>query len=325
MVPFVSPLSGRPLQRIGNVLDDGSGEQFSIVDDIPRFVSSDNYASHFGLEWTLHARTQLDSIAAVSRDRLERCLGLPLEQLRGKTVLEVGCGAGRFTELMVSAGALVHAIDLSMAVDVNRKNIGSPPNYVVAQADLRRPPFPQSSFDFVIALGVLQHTPSPEESVRALWSLVRPSGSLVVDHYTWTVSLATKLAPLYRFAVKRLPPAAARKRTDRFVDVFFPLHWAVRHFYPGQIILSRISPCLVYFRAYPDLSKEQHRDLCRLDTFDSLTDQYKHIRTAREIRRLLAGLPQSEHVVAYRAGNGVEARAQKRAGVARPSHGSEPS
>jgi SAM-dependent methyltransferase len=316
MIPFVSPLSGRPLQRVGNVLEDGNGEEFSIVDDIPRFVAAENYASHFGLEWTIHARTQLDSIADVSRARLERCLGTPLSGLRGKTVLEVGCGAGRFTEFLVGAGALVHAIDLSTAVDVNRKNIGSPPNYVVAQADLRRPPFPSRSFDFVIALGVLQHTPSPEDSVRALWSFVRPSGSLVIDHYTWTVSLATKLAPLYRLMVKRLPPEAARTRTDRLVDVFFPLHWAVRHLDPAQILLSRISPCLVYFRTYPHLSKEQHRELCRLDTFDSLTDQYKHIRTTSEIRRLLAGLPESEHIVAYRDGNGVEARAQKRA----PAH-----
>jgi SAM-dependent methyltransferase len=313
MIPFISPLSGRPLQRIGDVLDDGFGDQFSVVDDIPRFVSSDNYARHFGLEWTIHARAQLDTIVNASHERLERCLGVPLAQMCGKTVLEVGCGAGRFTELLVSAGALVHAIDLSAAVDVNRKNIGPQPNYVVAQADLRRSPFPPRSFDFVIALGVLQHTPSPENSVRALWTLVRPSGTLVMDHYTWTLSLATKLAPLYRLLIKRLPPDAARQRTDRLVELFFPLHWAVRRFYPAQMLLSRVSPCLFYFRAFPHLSKDQHRELCRLDTFDSLTDQYKHIRTRGEIRRLLANLPESEHVVTYRAGNGIEARTRRRA------------
>jgi SAM-dependent methyltransferase len=313
MIPFVSPMSGRSLQRIGDVLDGGHGEQYSIVDDIPRFVPSEDYASHFGLEWTLHARTQLDSITNVSHERLQRCLAMPLSALRGKTVLEVGCGAGRFTELMVGAGALVHALDLSRAVDVNRKNIGARPNYVVAQADLRLPPFPAGAFDVVVALGVLQHTPSPEESVRALWTLVKPGGTLVIDHYTWTVSLATKLAPLYRLAIKRLAPDAARRVTDQLVELFFPLHWAVRRVYIAQMLLSRISPCLVYFRTYPNLSKEQHRDLCRLDTFDSLTDQYKHIRTVGEIHRLLAGLPLSEQVVASRGGNGVEARANKRA------------
>jgi SAM-dependent methyltransferase len=326
MIPFISPSSGRRLQRVGSLLHDGDGEQFPIVGDIPRFVSSENYAQYFGLEWKLHARTQLDSATGtqISRVRLERCLGMPLSALAGKTVVEVGCGAGRFTELLVNAGALVHAVDLSAAVEVNRANIGERPNYVVAQADLRRPPFPAEAFDVVLALGVLQHTPSPEESIQALWRLAKPGGVLVIDHYTWTVSLVTKLAPLYRLAVKRLSPMKARKATDWLVDVFFPLHWSVRHMYVAQMVISRISPCLVYFRAYPALSKEQHRDLCRLDTYDSLTDQYKHIRSARSIRRLLTSLPGSEAVVAYRAGNGVEARVRKRAAPRDPStqHGS---
>ena len=314
MIPFISPTSGRQLERSGNVLESGAGEQFSIVDEIPRFVSSDNYASHFGHQWKLHALTQLDSSTGtrISRDRLERCLGAPLSVLSGKTVLEVGCGAGRFTELMVGAGALVHAVDLSVAVEANRQNVGSHPNYVVAQADLRRLPFPRESFDVVVALGMLQHTPSPEESVRALWPFVKPGGCLVIDHYTWTLSLVTKLASLYRPAVKRLPPPAAKKVTDWLVDLFFPLHWSVRRVYLAQMLLSRVSPCLVYFRTYPGLSKQQHRDLCRLDTFDSLTDQYKRLRTTGQIRRLLGRLPGSSQVVAYRAGNGVEARVMKR-------------
>jgi 2-polyprenyl-3-methyl-5-hydroxy-6-metoxy-1,4-benzoquinol methylase len=85
---------------------------------------------------------------------------------------------------MVEAGAFTHALDLSIAVDANRRNIGYRSNYVVAQADLRKPPFLPGSFEFVLALGMIQHTPSPEETIKALYELVQPGGCLC-----WTTTL----------------------------------------------------------------------------------------------------------------------------------------
>ena len=127
MVGFVSPRTGAPLRLDGEVLVSPMGERVPIVRSIPRFVPSESYTAAFGLQWNLHSQTQLDSRtgATLSRDRLERCLGRPLRDLAGLRVLEAGCGAGRFTELLVNAGALVHAVDMSSAVDANRRNIGA--------------------------------------------------------------------------------------------------------------------------------------------------------------------------------------------------------
>jgi SAM-dependent methyltransferase len=312
LLSYVSPASGLPLRRDGDALVSDQNERYPIVREIPRFVSSEGYAASFGHEWNVHALTQLDSETgtSITRARLERCLGTSLDELRGRRVFEAGCGAGRFTELLVGAGALVHATDLSTAVDANRANIGSAENYAVAQADLRRPPYPPGSFEIVLCLGVLQHTPKPEESIRALWRFVRPGGQLVIDHYTWSLSRVTKLAWLYRAYLKRLPPERAKALTDRLVDVFFPLHWAVRHHFAAQALLSRISPCQVYFRALPELSKEQHFEFARLDTFDTLTDRYKHLRTARQIRTTLESLGAVD-IEVWHGGNGVEARCRR--------------
>src|SRR5258708_27532803 len=153
MVGFVSPRTGAPLWPDGNALVSVAGERVPMVRGIPRFVLSDNYAEAFGLQWNLHSHTQLDSHtgARLSEQRLVRCAGMPLSQFAGLRVLEAGCGAGRFTELLVGAGALVHSIDLSAAaVDTNRRNIGAPPNYAIAQADIRALPFPAGVFDVVI-------------------------------------------------------------------------------------------------------------------------------------------------------------------------------
>ena len=78
-------------------------------------------------------------------------------------VLEVGSGAGRFTEILLKHGAIVHSIDYSNAVDANAINNGHHENLTLVQADIRRIPFPKAIYDYVVCLGVIQHTPNSEE------------------------------------------------------------------------------------------------------------------------------------------------------------------
>ena len=70
---------------------------------IPSFVEDESYVSAFGLQWLMHAKTQLDSHTGltITRDRLSRMFGELYSQLDSKVVLEAGCGAGRFTEILL--------------------------------------------------------------------------------------------------------------------------------------------------------------------------------------------------------------------------------
>jgi SAM-dependent methyltransferase len=316
MGPLVDPATGQPLEPRGDALV-APAATYPVRDGIPRFVKDEGYAASFGHEWLLHSRTQLDTQTGhpYSRERLERCLGEPVTALAGRRVLEAGAGAGRFTELLVAAGALVHAIDMSNAVVVNRANVGDAANYCVAQADLLAPPFPRESFDLVLCLGVLQHTPFPELGMAALWQMVSPGGMLVLDHYTWSLARATKLDALLRPFIKRLPPERARQLTDRIVAALFPLHWALRDVTVlgapiPQMVLGRVSPLHFYYRRFPALTREEHLDLSRLDTFDHLADRYKRLRTCSQIRAALAALGADE-IAVWKGGNGVEARCRK--------------
>lgn len=311
MLNFISPISGQPLYQEGDFLV-AHAERFPVIGGIPRFVNPDNYANPFGFQWKQHRQTQLDSYSGVpiSRMRLERCLGGSVSELKGQLVLEAGCGAGRFTEILVEAGAFIHAVDLSLAVEANFENIGSQPNYRIAQADILALPFESEAFDVVICLGVLQHLPSPETGLRSLWNSLKPGGLLVIDHYTPALSLITRFINIYRLPIRKLPPNRARKIVDTLVNIFFPLHWGARRFYLVELILSRISPCIFHFHSYPELSREQHYDWSRLDSFDYLTDYYKHLRTVRQIRQFLTKLG-AEEIVTRRGGNGVEARCRK--------------
>lgn len=318
---FRDPVTRGPLALAtdGCSLVGADGAAYPIVAGIPRFVTSEDYTANFGLEWTIHRRTQLDSATGrdFSRQRLERCLGTRVEQLAGQAVLEAGCGAGRFTEVLVGAGARVHAFDMSRAVEANKANIGDTGQYCIAQASVYEMPFEPASFDCVVALGMIQHTPDPERAMAALYDMVRPGGRLVLDHYRWTLKYFLRVMPWVRLLLKNVDGPKAKAWCDRMTRICFPLHWAVRRRPLAARVIRVVSPC-----AMPDssslpmldaLGRENSFDWLALDTFDALTDRYKHLRTPGEIHRTLAGLGAVDISIAI-GGNGVEASCTKPAG-----------
>jgi 2-polyprenyl-3-methyl-5-hydroxy-6-metoxy-1,4-benzoquinol methylase len=283
---------------------------------IPRMISqAKNYTDAFGLQWKIYRKTQLDSYTktTLSLDRARRCLGEEcwkmLHRRPRSDVLEVGCGAGRFTEVLISTGAFVTSIDLSSAVEANQENFPQDQHHRILQADLLRLPFAPGQYDVVFCLGVLQHTPNPEEAIKRLYAQVTTAGWLIIDHYSYSLSHFTKSAPLFRRILRRMPPEKGLKWTERLVEIFFPLHRAARKSRIAQALLSRVSPVLSYYHALP-LNDDLQRRWSLLDTHDSLTDWYKHFRTKGQIRRVLEGLGGVEIWCQY-GGNGVEARCRR--------------
>jgi 2-polyprenyl-3-methyl-5-hydroxy-6-metoxy-1,4-benzoquinol methylase len=280
---------------------------------IPRFVGAGTYADHFGAQWQRFRLTQLDSYTGFnfSRERLRRCLGSAIpDAVAGRRVLECGCGAGRFTEILLAGGATVTSIDLSAAVESNAVTFPPSACHRIAQADILSLPFREQSFDLVLCLGVVQHTPNPERTIAALYDQVAPGGTLVIDHHTFSIGWYTKTAPLFRQWLKRLHPVAAFAVTDRLVNALLPLHKRVARIPILRSVVARISPVLSYYVAYPQLSDALHREWALLDTHDVLTDHYKHFRTARSIRRTMERLGM-QSVWCELGGNGVEARGRR--------------
>jgi len=295
------------------------GCSFPLVNDIPRFVPSDNYASAFGLQWNEYRTTQLDSHTGltISRDRLTRLLGGSLEVVSGKMVLEAGCGAGRFSEILLEAGAHLQAVDLSTAVEANYANCCHFPHYSVCQASILELPFAPEQFDIVICIGVIQHTPNPEETMAALCRQLKQGGMLVIDHYTYGYA-STLSRRMLRALLLKTPKTFSLDFCKTLTNLLWPLHklfWKMRTLPLFPRIRSyfiRLSPIVDYHDAYPQLGPERLRIWATLDTHDTLTDYYKHLRSADEIERALSaqGMIQIEAVY---AGNGVEARAYRTA------------
>jgi 2-polyprenyl-3-methyl-5-hydroxy-6-metoxy-1,4-benzoquinol methylase len=298
------PRSGEPLRldqeqrREGRVyagwlISEGSENRYPIREFIPRFVPESNYADNFGLQWNKFRLTQLDSFTGVpiSANRFWKATGWSADQIRGKWVLDAGCGAGRFAQVALEAGANVIALDYSTAVDACYTNLKDHRNLHVVQGDLYSLPFTPHSFDFVYSLGVLQHTPDVARAFNGLPRMVRSGGQICVDFYekSWKSAFLPKywLRPITRRLPKQLLFATlestvpAGLRASRFMG---------RVPFLGQY-LTRIVPVANYEGILP-LNEKQHLEWSLLDTFDWLSPEYDHPQTAKTVLRWMerAGL-----------------------------------
>ena len=178
-----------------------------IRSSIPRFVRGDGYTRSFSFEWNIHAKTQLDSASGLKRseEQFQERLDVPLEWLKGKLVLDTGCGSGRYAEIAAKNGAEVIGIDLSDSVDAARKNLRQWSNVHLIQADLFSLPFAPETFDFIYSFGVLHHTPDCAAAFRQLPRLLKPGGKLSIFVYSSYNKAIVYSSAIWRSLTTRMP------------------------------------------------------------------------------------------------------------------------
>src|SRR5262249_31175049 len=105
---------------------------------------------------------------------------LPFDTLEGRAVLEIGCGMGLHSELLVRAGARVTAIDISdTSVDATRRRLALKGlSATVCQMDARALEFSADSFDFVWSWGVIHHSAQTAVILREIHRVLRPGAEV---------------------------------------------------------------------------------------------------------------------------------------------------
>ncbi len=243
-----------------------------------RFVAPENYAGSFGFQWQRYARTQLDDAQSrESENDFRRKTGLTAAELKGKVVLDVGCGMGRFAEVATRWGARVVGIDLSAAAEVAARNLADR-EFVALQADVFALPFAPGSFDYIYSIGVLHHTPNCEQAVKTLPQYLKPGGTLAV----WLYSAYN---PWYRFSdlYRRFTPRMPAKMLHGILRVVVPVVNGVDsalRWLPG---IGRPLSGLVRYVA--PVNRNAKRQWRVLDTFDWYSPKYQSKHTYEEVFR----------------------------------------
>jgi SAM-dependent methyltransferase len=246
----------------------GCGTVVPVIRGIPRFVASDAYVGSFSFEWNRHKKTQLDDLTCrESEATFREKTGLTPEQVAGRLVLDVGCGMGRFADVVERWGGRVVGVDLSLAVEAAFANLGDRANVRILQADLFHLPFSPGAFDIVYSIGVLHHTPDCEKACRAILRFVRPGGRACI----WVYG---KMGPWERFArmYRRVTVKMPKRLLHALCQIAIPWHHVCR--------LPVIGPLL--WTVLP-VSKHPNPDWRVLDTFDWYSPKYQSLHTFPEV------------------------------------------
>lgn len=262
----------------------------SVHDGVLDFVdaAADDYCENFGEQWNRFRQIQLDSVSAksISRDRFLAETGWTAEEIKGKVLLDAGCGAGRFAEVALECGAKVVAVDLSVAAIACRKTLSrfEPDDYLVLRADLFDLPLREKVFDGIYSLGVLHHTPDPLGAIDRLVPFLKPSARLATWIYERHSPDTRWLQPrtVLRAAMRRLSNERKLKLSKAITAMFFPLGWAVSWFGRAGEKASHFLPYAArHHHARGNLWLQW--DYCVMDTFDWYGPIYETPQRERDL------------------------------------------
>ena len=168
------------------------------------------------LEITRHpvgSRGFFDDLDQYHFEKLHHLLRLvDFDGYRGRSVLEVGCGAGVDLARFAKGGAEVTGVDLApSAIELARANFsqqGLLGRFEVADGE--HLPFPDNSFDLVYAHGVVQYTANPRQLVEECRRVVKPGGEAVFQVYN-RISWLNALSKLMKVPLEHEDAPVLRK------------------------------------------------------------------------------------------------------------------
>ena len=262
---------------------------YPIKNGIPRFVPTSNYADNFGMQWNHFRQTQLDSYSGqkISKDRFFHATGWLPQEMEGQWILDVGCGAGRFAEVALNAGAKVIALDYSSAIDACYENLRNHSNLHLVQGDIYALPFPDLTFPYIYSLGVLQHTPDVEKAFHSLVPKLGPTGKLCVDFYWKRFRTMLHAKYLFRPITKRMPQDLLFSLLQKITPSLLLMSNALRKIPLVGKLLMRAIPVANYCGIFP-LTDKQLQEWALLDTFDMLAPAYDQPQSAQTIKKWFA-------------------------------------
>ena len=225
----------------------------------------------FNEEWEYHelgGRTWGMELAERVRTFFLEPLRLGPDELRGKVVLDAGCGNGSQSVAYTELGVEVIALDLSTGVEKGHAyralHRGARPDKVhFVQGDVQRPPLAPASVDVIHAQGVLYHTRDTRASFAALRPLLRPRGLF----YVWLY----KYEPVVTPVVNTLRKVTTRIPADSF----------------GRVARLMATPFIGFQRAATALGIREYPRLSRWEAAVSLMDifapPYAHYHSFDEV------------------------------------------
>ena len=127
------------------------------------------------------------------------------------TVLDVGCGTGRWSIYLSSKFSSVYAMDPSKAIYSAAKLTKDTPAIHLIKASAENIPFDDETFDLVISLGVLHHIPDTQKALNSIVKKVNKDGQCLIylyyalDNRSFFYKMIFYTSGFFRFFISKSP------------------------------------------------------------------------------------------------------------------------
>ena len=258
------------------------------ANDILILNQNDKYTENFGKQWRDYRDIQIDSLNdfKISKEYLNDMIFDDLSLLENKTILEIGSGAGRFTEYLVKYAKKCVSIDLSSAIYHNVSS--KKENIILIKADFNEL-IANEKFDIVFCRGVLQHTPKPLDSIIKIHSFVKKEGKVFFDIYK--MPKIGYLHPKYFIWRPLIKNFIKYENFEKFlhknINLLFRLKIIIKKiFFNSNFISDSFLPLWDYNGIYK-IDNEKLKIWSIMDTLDGLYAKYDYPQSTNRVKNLL--------------------------------------
>ena len=248
----------------------------------------DQYVKNFGKQWENYNKVQIDSYNnfQISKNFLKKMIFSELDFLKDKKILEIGCGAGRFTEYLAPISSICVSVDLSSSIF---HNVASKEEKLqLVKADFLKL-IAKNKFDIVICRGVLQHTPKPLDSILKLYEFIDQEGLVFFDIYP--MPKIGLLHPKYLFWRPLIKNLFSYESFENFLKknihkLLFIKRFFKKIFFNSNFLSDALIPVWDY-KGKLDLDNKQLNEWSILDTLDGIFAKYDNPVSKNKLKKFL--------------------------------------
>jgi ubiquinone/menaquinone biosynthesis C-methylase UbiE len=233
----------------------------------------DNIRKSFSQEWSIFDYDADKTWGWTLQERKEVFLGdvqFKPENLRGRRMLDAGCGNGTLTAALSDFGMEIVGLDLNDGLgrayanrDKYAKNAAKLVQYI--QGNIVNPPLREGAFDLIYSSGVIHHTPNSKDAFTSLVKLTKKGGRL----YVWVYGKRSWPVRLFFRSGQGLKHWMTLKSVMRVCRLLAPVYKVAADLLNGMGIMS--------FR------RRNTREIT-LDLFDGFAPRFNHWHTEAEVR-----------------------------------------
>ena len=206
--------------------------------------------SSFGDEWKTFSSFDQEEIERIG----DKYFQILLPHLTANTtLLDAGCGTGRWSRYLSPHVGEIEAIDPSDAVHSATQLLKDCSNARVTRAGIDNIPFTNDSFDVVCSVGVLHHMPNTLDGIKSCVAKIKSGGWMYVylyyalDNRGFIFRLIFQLSNLVRGLISKLPNTLKQIACDFLaVTLYLPfvtLARVTRKLLPKSKLYEKIPLC----------------------------------------------------------------------------------